>query len=109
MRIFVPVKVVLTNVNQKLIGADLTKAQEISLATDFRSILDIYAKSDVATTFYLDISVDGTTWYNIASWSGVTSVIDTYRTGFPYAKLRSDPAGVAGNKVTLILSANPGS
>nr|MDO8063758.1 hypothetical protein [Candidatus Freyrarchaeum guaymaensis] len=68
----------LSNVNSKLENADETTAQSITLNNDFRSILEVYASASTATNFYLDVSLDGSTWYNWASWSSVTEVKEGY-------------------------------
>jgi hypothetical protein len=90
----------------QLIGADETVAQSITLDTKEKKLLEVYAKADASTTFHLDVSTDNTNWVNdYKTYSAVTEVKDTLWNGFQYARLRSDAAGVAGNKVTLILSA----
>jgi hypothetical protein len=90
----------------QLINADLTAPQTITLDTRGRSLVSIYAKADAATTFHVDVSADGTNWFSdVLTYTNATLVNDTIVTGFRYVRLRSDAAGVAGNKVTLALSA----
>jgi len=94
------------NVYEKKEAANLTVAQEITLDLQGRTVLEIYTSSTVATTFRLDVSMDGTTWItDYATWTGVNSVKETWTIGFRYVKLKSDAAGVAGDVVDLVLSA----
>jgi len=94
------------NLYAQLINADETTAQSVVLDTKGYKILEVYAKADVATNFYLDVSNDGTNWINdYDTKSGVTEWKDTMWNGFRYVRLRSDAAGTSGNKVTLILAA----
>jgi len=97
-----------TPVYSQLIGADETTAQSITLDTGHRKLLEVYATADASTTFHLDVSNDNTNWINdYYTWSAVTSVKGTYWNGFRYVRLRSDAAGVSGNKVSLYLAAKP--
>ena len=90
----------------QLIGANETVAQSVTLDTKEKKLLEVYAKADASTTFHLDVSTDNTNWINdVKTYSGVTLATDTLWNGFQYVRLRSDAAGVAGNKVTLILTA----
>ena len=92
-------------VYSQTIGADETIAQSITLDTGGKILLEVYAKADASTTFHLDVSTDNTNWIlDYKTYTG-TLVQDTLWNGFQYVRLRSDAAGVAGNKVTLILSA----
>ena len=78
----------------------------MTLDTEGRPTLEVFAQADAATTFRLDVSADGSTWVgNFEVWSGVTSVKKGYLNAFRFVRLRSDAAGSAGNKVTLILTA----
>ena len=90
----------------ELVGADETVAQEITLDTENRVHLYVYAEATAATNVYLDASNDGVNWYTIKTWSTVTEVNEAV-SPFPwrYAKLRSDAAGVAGDTITLVLVA----
>jgi hypothetical protein len=98
-----------TPVYQQLIRADETVAQSIVLDTEGRSLVSIYVAADAPTNVYLDVSSDNTNWFNNAMvYSGVTSVSDTVKTAFRYVRLRSDAAGVSGNKITLALAAKVG-
>jgi hypothetical protein len=98
-----------TPVYSQLINADETVAQSITLDTEGRSLVSIYVVADVATNVYLDVSNDNTNWFNNAMvYTGVTSVSDTVKTAFRYVRLRSDAAGVSGNKITLALAAKVG-
>jgi hypothetical protein len=93
----------------QLLNADLTVAQSITLDTRGRSLVSIYAKADAATTFHVDVSADNTNWFtDVLTYTNATLVSDTIVTGFRYVRLRSDAAGVSGNKVTLALSAKAG-
>ena len=99
----------LTPVYNQLIDADETASQSIVLDTEGRSLVSVYAKADVATTFHLDGSNDGVNWFtDLLVYSGVTVVNDAVKTAFRYIRLRSDAAGVSGNKVTLVLAAKVG-
>ena len=99
----------LTPVSSVLINADETISQSVVLDTEFRSLVSIYAKADAATNFYIDLSVDNVVWFNdVITYSSTTLVNDVIRTAFRYVRLRSDAAGVSGNKVTLVLAAKSG-
>lgn len=88
------------------VGADETVAQEITLDTKDKKLLEVYASATTATNFYLDVSPDNSTWITgYQSWTNVTEVKDTMWNGFRYVRLRSDPAGSAGDTVDLFLSA----
>ena len=96
-------------VYQQLINADETSPQSISLDTGVRSLISIYVSADATTTIHLDGSNDNANWFNdLMTYSNVTSVIDVVKTSFRYVRLRSDPAGVSGNKITLVLVAKVG-
>jgi hypothetical protein len=96
-------------VYQQLINADETSPQSISLDTGIRGLISIYVSADAPTTIHLDGSNDNTNWLNdLITYSNVTSVIDVVKTSFRYVRLRSDPAGVSGNKITIALSAKVG-
>jgi len=96
-------------VYSELISADETSPQSISLDTGGRGLISIYASADATTTIHLDGSNDSTNWFNdLITYSNVTSVIDVVKTSFRYVRLRSDPAGVPGSKITLVLSAKVG-
>ena len=93
-------------VYSQLINADETSPQSISLDTGGRGLISIYVFADATTTIHLDGSNDNTNWFNdLITYSNATSVIDVVKTSFRYVRLRSDPAGVSGNKITLALSA----
>jgi len=99
----------LTPVYNQLLNADETVAQSIVLDTEGRSLVSVYATADAATTFHLDGSNDKVNWFtDLLTYSGVTKVVDVVMTGFRYIRLRSDPAGTSGNKVTLALAAKVG-
>jgi hypothetical protein len=96
----------LAPVSNYIINADETVAQSITLDTFCRSLVSIFAMADAATTFHLDLSLDNITWFNdVITYSNTTKVNDVIKTAFRYVRLRSDAAGVAGNKVTLVLAA----
>ena len=84
---------------------DETKPQSVTLdCGKERQLVEIYAKADVATDFYLDVSVDGQHWilahkYATATTEWKEGFWNTYR----FLRLRSKAAGSVGNKVTLIL------
>jgi len=101
-----PISEAAPNVYTQLIDADETTAQSVVLDTKGYKILEVYAKADVATNFYLDVSNDGTNWINgYFTQNNVTEWKDTFWNGFRFVRLRSDAAGSSGNKVTLILAA----
>lgn len=90
----------------KLEGADETVAQSITLDTDGKRLLEVYASATASTTIHLDVSTDGSTWISdYYKWSNVTEVKETYWNGFRYVRLRSDAGGSAGDTITLVLSA----
>ena len=94
------------NVEAKLFNADETTAQFITLDTEGRSMLEVFARADVATNFHLDVSVDNSTWIlDFEKWSNVTSVKEGYTNAYRFIRLRSDAAGATGNKVSLVLTA----
>jgi len=87
-------------------GLDETVAQEVTLDTRGHELLDVYARATAATTFRLDVSNDNVTWITDHQvWSAVTSVKTAKSNGFRYVRLKSDPAGVAGDTVDLVLTA----
>jgi len=89
----------------QLFGADLTVARSIELDTLGMPHLEVYASSSKATTFRLDVSTDGVTWKeNYRVWSAVIEVKKGYFNAWRYIRLRSDPAGVAGDTVDLVLT-----
>jgi hypothetical protein len=97
------------NVEAKLYAEDETVAQEITLDTEGRSTLEVFALADAATIIRLDVSVDGSTWIvNFHSWAGVTIVKEGYLNAYRFVRLKSDAAGAAGDKVTLMLTAGGG-
>ena len=94
------------NVEARLYLADETVAQSITLDTEGRSTLEVFALADKATNFHLDVSVDNSTWItDFVTWVDVTSVKEGYTNAYRFARLRSDAAGVSGNKVSLVLTA----
>jgi len=96
-------------VYRQLINADETVAQSITLGIGGRGLVSVYATADAATTFHLDGSNDNINWFNdLITYSNTTKVVDTVKTAFSFVRLRSDPAGVPGNKVTLVLAARVG-
>lgn len=87
-------------------GLDETSPQSITLDTKGHKLLEVYAKATTATTFYLDVSPDNSTWIEgYMTWSSVTEVKETLWNGFRYVRLRSAAAGSAGDTVDLYLSA----
>ena len=97
------------NAEAKLYAVDLTVAQEITLDTEGRHTLEVLAMADAATTIRLDVSVDNSTWImNFHSWVGVTMVKEGYLNAYRFVRLKSDAAGSAGDKVTLMLTAGGG-
>ena len=98
-----------TPIYQQLINVDETVARSIVLDTAGRSLVSIYVAADAPTNIRIDVSNDNTNWFNnVIVYSGVTSVSDTIKTAFRYVRLRSDAAGVSGNKITLALAAKVG-
>jgi len=93
------------NVYAQVWNADLTAEQSIHLDTDGRTILEIYASSSAATTFRMDVSADYIDWVtDYYVWTNVTEVKEVHQNGFRYVRLKSDPAGVTGDTVTLLLA-----
>jgi len=93
------------NVYAQVWNADLTAEQSIHLDTDGRTILEIYASSSAATTFRMDVSADYIDWVtDYYVWTNVTEVNEVHQNGFRYVRLKSDPAGVTGDTVTLLLA-----
>lgn len=91
-------------------GLDETASQEESLNLSGRNTVEVYAEASTGTDFYLDVSPDGSYWISginpspdIGSWGASTRVMWGGFIGFPYARLRSDAAGAAGDTVDLIL------
>jgi hypothetical protein len=93
------------NVYSQLIGADLTVAQSITLDADGRTLLEIHAASSAATDYTLEASADNTNFFTLATWAAVTGIDETWTIGWQYIRLSSAAAGVAGDTVTLVLSA----
>ena len=94
------------NVEARLYNADETVAQSITLDTEGRSTLEVFAIADVATNFYLDVSVDNSVWTtDFFTWLNVTEVREGFMNAYRFIRLRSDAAGSAGNKVSLVLTA----
>lgn len=96
------------SVKQELYSADETAAQMVF--EDFGSVgkltVEVFAKADVATNFYLEASTDNSHWFSIEGVTGVTDWHTGYLNSVEYVRLRSDAAGAPGNKVSLILSAS---
>jgi len=87
-------------------GLDETVAQSITLDTKGKRLLEVYGKGTAPTTFRLDVSPDNISWVSdYVIYSAVTEAKDTLWNGFRYIRLRSDPAGAAGDTVDLMLSA----
>jgi len=96
-----------TNVNASLLGADETSPQSITLYVEGRFVLEVYASATSPTNFFLDVSLDGSTWIEgFDSWTSTTKVKAGYMNAFPWVRLRSAAAGGAGDKVNLILTAS---
>jgi hypothetical protein len=95
----------LLNVYSQLIGADLTVAQSTTLDVDGRTLLEIHAASSAATDYTLEASADNTNFFTLATWAAVTAIDETWTIGWRYIRLSSAAAGVAGDTVTLVLSA----
>ena len=94
------------NVEAKLYLADETVARSITLDTEGRSTLEVLALADAATNFHLDVSVDNSTWItDFSVWPNVTGVKEGFINAYRFLRLRSDAAGVSGNKVSLVLTA----
>ena len=95
------------NVGATLFLADETNDQSITLDTEGRSTLEVLALADVATTFYLDVSVDNFTWIlNFEKWSNTIIVKEGYLCAYRFICLRSDKVpGATEKKVSLVLSA----
>ena len=94
------------NVEAKLYLADETAAQSITLDTEGRSTLEVFAQADAPTNFYLDVSVDNSTWTtDFSTWSNVTKVKEGFMNAYRFLRLRSDAAGSVGDLVSLVLTA----
>jgi len=92
---------------KELYEADETSAQEVFLDLEKvgRSKVCIIAKASVATDFIVQASADNIHWYDVETFSAVTSAYKVYDWATRYVKLKSAAAGVAGDTVDLILSA----
>ena len=94
------------NVEARLYLADETAAQSIVLDTEGRSTLEVFALADAATNFHLDVSIDNLTWItDFSTWPSATEVREGFMNAYRFLRLRSDAAGVSGNKVSLVLTA----
>jgi len=92
--------------NNYVMNADETVEQSVELMTYSRRLVSIYCEASTATDFFLDVSLDGSTWISgWMYWSAVTVVNETIWCAFPYLRLRSASAGTSGDTVTLILTA----
>ena len=87
--------------------ADETAAQSITLDTEGRSTLEVFALADVETNFRLDVSVDNSIWItNFETWPSVMIVKEGYLCAYRFIRLRSDAVpGAVEKKVSLVLSA----
>jgi len=93
------------NVESSLLDADLTTPQSITLDLKGRSVLSVQAWSSAPTTYVLEASFDGVNWRFVKDYVNTTEVSDGFMVGMRYFRLRSDAAGVAGDKVSLVLQA----
>lgn len=86
---------------------DETVAQEMLVDLGTYSTVEVLCKADAATTFTLIISFDGVTEERIIYQSSIaeTEHCSTYSVGAQYLIVKSAAAGVAGNKVTLLVGA----
>ncbi len=85
-------------------NADESTAQEVTLDTENRTLLEVYVRATTATNVYLDVSQDGTNWITGAhSWSGVTELNEGFFNASRYVKVRTDAAGTAGTDTITIM------
>jgi len=87
-------------------GLDLTSPQSITLDTEGRTHIEVWASATATTTFHLDVSEDGATWIEDWVTYSAAEVKEGYLNGWRYLRLRSDAAGAVGDTVSLGLTAN---
>lgn len=92
----------------ELYGADETVAQSIQLDIGGFKTVEILARASAPTTFRVEFSFDGATWFTYySSPTSETFYNDVIVTSAGYIRLSSDAAGAAGDTVDLIISAKP--
>ena len=95
-----------SNKSNSLTVSGATTAQQIELDTEGRPVVEIYTSASNALDFYLDVSLDGTTWITAyKSWSGVTEVKEGYFNAFRYLRLRTSTPSAATDITLIITSA----
>ena len=88
-------------------NADESTAQEVTLDTENRTLLEVYVRATTATNVYMDVSQDGTNWITEAqSWSGTTSLNEGFFNASRFVKIRTDAAGTSGtDTITIVVVA----
>ncbi len=91
---------------QAIWDADVTQAQTLVLDTENRPLLEVYMRSTVSPTVHLDVSPDGTNWIlDVHTWSGFSELNEGFFNASRYVRVRTDPAGAAGDTVTILIIA----
>lgn len=97
-----------TVIVEAVYGADLTKPQSVAIDVAGFKLVEAYAESTSPTTFRLEFSFDGKHWLTYyESPAPELKYNDVILTAARYMRLSSQPAGAAGDKVTLVLAAKP--
>jgi len=93
----------------ELRNQDETVAQEIKADLGHFKTAEVLCKADTATTFTIISSFDGVNEDKTLYQSGVaeTEHHQIYTVGAQYLIVKSDAAGAAGDKVTLLVGAKP--
>lgn len=99
---------VLGKLTEDSYDADLTVAQTITLDTGSsmsRITVEAYGEADKDTDWYLEASNDGSHWFEIDTAEAQTAYHWGGHNATQYIRLTSAAAGVAGDKVSLVLTA----
>lgn len=96
----------------ELYGADETCGQGISLKIDDYKHVEVTAWANAATTFRVEYSYDNTHWFTLYQspapetfYSNLVAIGRYWNTSALYIRLSGAAAGVAGNRMHLVIAA----
>ncbi|WP_156961732.1 hypothetical protein [Thermococcus guaymasensis] len=85
---------------------DATQSQTVTLDTENRQLLEVYMRSTTSPTVHMDVSPDGVNWIeDVNIWSGYSKINEGFYNASRYVRIRTEPAGNAGDKVTIVIMA----
>jgi len=92
-------------ISKSLLNHDETVAATLDIETVGAATVSVFANATTATSFYLDVSVDGINYFTFDSASSATEYKFNGSLAFSYVKVRFDTAGTSGtDTVNIILS-----